>query len=72
LQYLIVNKGGKKCINHHDEINKSPSFIHGIVAFLVSVGEGTPRKLATATQPQFPRKTADFKQQLVSRLAGAQ
>jgi hypothetical protein len=25
-------------------------------------GEGTPRKLATATQPQFPRKIADFKQ----------
>jgi hypothetical protein len=25
-------------------------------------GEGTPRKLATATQPQFPRKVADFKQ----------
>jgi hypothetical protein len=25
-------------------------------------GEGTPRKLATATQPQFSRKIADFKQ----------
>jgi hypothetical protein len=25
-------------------------------------GEGTPRKLATATQPQFPRKIANFKQ----------
>jgi hypothetical protein len=27
-------------------------------------GEGTPRKLATATQPQFPKKKkiADFKQ----------
>jgi hypothetical protein len=23
-------------------------------------GEGTSRKLATATQPQFPRKIADF------------
>jgi hypothetical protein len=25
-------------------------------------GEDTPRKLATATQPQYPRKIADFKQ----------
>jgi hypothetical protein len=25
-------------------------------------GEGTPRKLAKATQQQFPRKIADFKQ----------
>jgi hypothetical protein len=25
-----------------------------------SKGEGTPGKLATATQPQFPRKIADF------------
>jgi hypothetical protein len=29
---------------------------------LASKGEGTPRKLATATQPQFPRKITDFKQ----------
>jgi hypothetical protein len=42
--------------------NKYPSFTHGIVAFLVSVGDGTPRKLATATQLQFPRNTAEFKQ----------
>jgi hypothetical protein len=27
-----------------------------------SKGEGTPRKLATATQPQYPRNVADFKQ----------
>jgi hypothetical protein len=26
------------------------------------LGEGTPMKLATATQPQFPRNVADFKQ----------
>jgi hypothetical protein len=26
------------------------------------MGEGTPRKLATGKQPQFPRKVADFKQ----------
>jgi hypothetical protein len=25
-------------------------------------GDGTPRKLATATRPQFPRKIVDFKQ----------
>jgi hypothetical protein len=25
-------------------------------------GEGTPRNLATATQPQFPRKIANFKE----------
>jgi hypothetical protein len=25
-------------------------------------GEGTPRKLATATQPQFPRNITNFKQ----------
>jgi hypothetical protein len=25
-------------------------------------GKGTPKKLATATQPQFPRKVANFKQ----------
>jgi hypothetical protein len=30
--------------------------------FLNSLGEGTPRKVATAKQPQFPRKIADFKQ----------
>jgi hypothetical protein len=27
-----------------------------------SNGKGTPRKLATATQTQFPKKIADFKQ----------
>jgi hypothetical protein len=29
--------------------------------FTASMGEGTPRKLATATQPQFPGNVADFK-----------
>jgi hypothetical protein len=42
---------------------KFPSFTRDIVAFLISVDEGTPRRLATATQPQFPRKIADFKQE---------
>jgi hypothetical protein len=28
----------------------------------VLISEDTPRKLATATQPQFPRNVADFKQ----------
>jgi hypothetical protein len=35
---------------------------------LGSKGEGIPRKLATATQPQFPGKISDFKQ--VSKIAG--
>jgi hypothetical protein len=30
-----------------------------------SQGEGTPRKLATATQPQFMRNVADFKQSTI-------
>jgi hypothetical protein len=36
-----------------------------------SKGEGTPRKLATATQPQFSRNVADSSRQLVSSLADA-
>jgi hypothetical protein len=34
-------------------------------------GEGTPKKLAIATQPKLPRNAADFKQAITSRLAGA-
>jgi hypothetical protein len=34
-------------------------------------GEGTPRKLTTAMQPQFLEKSPISSMQLVSRLAGA-
>jgi hypothetical protein len=34
---------------------------HGLQLVAQFKGEGTPRKLAIATQPQFPRKIADFK-----------
>lgn len=34
-------------------------------------GEGTPKKQATATQPQLLRNATDFKQAITSRLAGA-
>jgi hypothetical protein len=47
---------------------KYPSFTWDIVAFLVSMSEGTPKKLATATQPQFPRKIAYSKQATVFQI----
>jgi hypothetical protein len=34
-------------------------------------GQGTPRKLATATQPQFPRTVAHFKQATGFQISGA-
>jgi hypothetical protein len=34
----------------------------GKEVFTMITGEGTPRKLATATRPQFSRSVADFKQ----------
>jgi hypothetical protein len=39
---------------------------HGLMYDLMTMpifkGEGIPRKLTTTTQPQFPKKIADFKQ----------